>query len=741
MVYSSSPFNVAFWIAMVCIAAIPNIGLSQGQTSSERLPLVAPMDWSVFNPNDISIEEAYVPFSQDHSYHGRSLAYFLGHFHQLANAVRDVEPNKGFIDIVVWRPRSENVPENGRIMDNILSMAWMYTKNEPWNPYYGDEATRLRLEAAIRFWATLQDDRGQFSTEYGRTGITMFTTKFMSEALILLKDGPEIDPEVFELARSATRKALLFSFNDGESWLQGTVFSNQYGNLFAGGLAYLSIFDDEEVARDLRRSLVNSHEFMSPAGYFYEGEGPDWGYYFGTHHTNIHSAWEYGRNKIIDGTDIGEILREEYALSTDWLAYNAVPDGDRFYLNRSIETRSNMNNFRRLEIPISEAVPMARAFHVTREEYEAQLEISHANLVKEWGNPPALNQYSPYDFQFRNHSKWFPTRQERDEAFMQLPYIASDRFTHQRRDDVATSTYTYIRRPDYYAIFNSGPILRNGQRMGLGLIWHPEVGVILQSQSGSNGDAWGTRVLGDNLLIESGRIDPALFEIDDQLITPEPGIQNLQNGNLKVIYGGHLPRFLDKSLVFKDGEIEVSVSFVNPTQRFFEQIPLMLDVNDSVTVQNNELIFSRDGEIIFVISFTGSQQILISSPQQRGHLSLTWVSAIATGSLEYVFQFKSEPTSIEMETTEIPKKTKIKTNYPNPFNPGTVIPFVLAHQSRVNLDIYDLKGRLVKSLVNENLGQGEYEVQFDGSNFSSGVYVVRLITDDHVSSRLITLLK
>jgi uncharacterized SAM-binding protein YcdF (DUF218 family) len=733
--------KAVFGLALVCLLGIPINGLSQEQTSSERLPLVAPMDWSVFNPNNISLEEAYVPFSQDHSYHGRSLAYFLGHFHQLANAVRDTEPNKGFIDIAVWRPRSENVPENGRIMDNILSMAWIYTKNEPWNPYYGDDATRLRLETAIRYWATLQDERGQFSTNFGSTGITMFTTKFMSEALILLKDGPEIDPEVVELVRSAIRKALLFSFNDEHSWLQGTRFSNQYGNLFAGGLAYLSIFDDEEVARDLRRALINSHEFMSPAGYFYEGEGPDWGYYFGTHHTNIHSAWEYGRNKIIDGTDIGEILREEYALSADWLAYNSVPDGDRFYLNRSVETRSNMNNFSRLEIPISEVVPIARAFHVTREEYEAQLQTSHANLVKEWGNPPALNQYRPYDFQFRNHHKWFPTRQERDEAFMQLPYIASDRFIHQRRDDIATSTYTYVRRPEYYAIFNSGPIIRNGQRMGLGLIWHPKAGVILQSQSGSSGDSWGTRLLGDNVLIESGRIDPALFEIDDQIITPEPGIKYLQNGNLKVIYGGHLPRFLDKSLVFNEDNIGVSVSFVNASQRFVEQIPLMLDVNDRITVQNNELIFSRDGEIIFVISFTGSDQIVVGSPQTRGDLSLTWVSAIATGSLEYVFSFNSEPTSIEKGSIEIPVKTELKSIYPNPFNPGTIIPFVLANQSRVNLDVYNMKGRLVKNLVNDNLGPGQHEIYFDASNFSSGVYMVRLLTNDQESSRLITLIK
>lgn len=738
----TAPFFRFCILLMIFFAGISGICETTNAQTAASLPLVEPMDWSVADPSDISLDDAYVPFSKDHSLHGQSLAYFLGHFHRLANAVRDEEPNKGFIDIVVWRPRSENVPINGRIMDNILSMAWMYTKDEPWNPYYGDEATRLRLEQAIRFWSTLQDERGQFSTEYGRMGITMFTTKFMGETLLLLNDGPPIDPDVFELAREATRKALLFSFNDDESWEQGLVFSNQYGNLFAGGLAYLKLFDDPEVAGALRRQMMKMHEFQSAAGYMYEGEGPDWGYYFGTHHTNLQTAWEYGRDKIVDDVDLGELIRQEYELSTDWLSYNAVPDGDLFYLNRAMETRTNrMNHFRRLEIPLSEVVPLARAFHVTLEEYEGQLVTSQEKLVSEWGNPPALNQYTPYDFQFRNHKRWYPTQQQRDEALSRLPYMAGDRFNHQRMDDNATSTYTYIRRPGYYAIFNSGPILRNNQRMGLSLIWHPVAGLVFQSLSGNAGDSWGTRLLGDNLLLESGRIDPALFEIKGELIPSEPGIRDLPDGRMKITYGGHLPRFIDKSLTFNENNIVVSLKFVNASQRFAEQIPLMLDQNDKLAIQGNEVIFTRDSEVVFVITFTGAEQIIQSAAQQEGHLRRNWVTAIGTGSMDYVIQFDTEPTSAHTEPDQVPARTALHPNYPNPFNPDTMLSYTVASESHVTLGIYDLKGRRVKTLVDEVQNPGRYEVRFDASNLASGVYISQLRAGGQTSSRLISLLK
>lgn len=74
----------------------------------------------------------------------------------------------------------------------------------------------------------------------------------------------------------------------------------------------------------------------------------------------------------------------------------------------------------------------------------------------------------------------------------------------------------------------------------------------------------------------------------------------------------------------------------------------------------------------------------------------------------------------------IPKSYNLFQNYPNPFNPSTVIRFQLPVAGAVKLIIFDILGREVSMLVNEELKTGTYKVDFDGSNYSSGMYFYRL---------------
>lgn len=60
--------------------------------------------------------------------------------------------------------------------------------------------------------------------------------------------------------------------------------------------------------------------------------------------------------------------------------------------------------------------------------------------------------------------------------------------------------------------------------------------------------------------------------------------------------------------------------------------------------------------------------------------------------------------------------------YPNPFNPTTIINYTLPKDERVVIKVYDILGREVKELVNEQKTSGTYSVEFDGSKLSSGVY-------------------
>ncbi len=80
-------------------------------------------------------------------------------------------------------------------------------------------------------------------------------------------------------------------------------------------------------------------------------------------------------------------------------------------------------------------------------------------------------------------------------------------------------------------------------------------------------------------------------------------------------------------------------------------------------------------------------------------------------------------------------------NYPNPFNPTTTIKYSVPQNDFVNLTIYDILGKAIKTLVNEEKPAGEYEVNFDASNLSSGVYLYKLQTGSYTQVKKLMLLK
>jgi hypothetical protein len=80
-------------------------------------------------------------------------------------------------------------------------------------------------------------------------------------------------------------------------------------------------------------------------------------------------------------------------------------------------------------------------------------------------------------------------------------------------------------------------------------------------------------------------------------------------------------------------------------------------------------------------------------------------------------------------------------NYPNPFNPMTVIRYSLSDNRFVLLKVYDANGRQVKTLVNDNQNKGTYEIDFDGTNLSSGIYFYKITAGDFHTVRRMLLVK
>ena len=97
--------------------------------------------------------------------------------------------------------------------------------------------------------------------------------------------------------------------------------------------------------------------------------------------------------------------------------------------------------------------------------------------------------------------------------------------------------------------------------------------------------------------------------------------------------------------------------------------------------------------------------------------------------------------STVVENNEIPVEYKLYDNYPNPFNPTTKIKFELKEINFVTLKVYDITGKLVTTLVNQKLQAGEYNVDFDGRNLSSGLYIYRIETGDFNDSKKMLMIK
>jgi len=99
-------------------------------------------------------------------------------------------------------------------------------------------------------------------------------------------------------------------------------------------------------------------------------------------------------------------------------------------------------------------------------------------------------------------------------------------------------------------------------------------------------------------------------------------------------------------------------------------------------------------------------------------------------------------TGVESHSNGIPSAYQLAQNYPNPFNPVTTISYSLPHQQQVSLRVYNLMGKEVATLIEgETQTAGDYQLQFDGSNLTSGVYFYQLQTGSKVFTKKMTLLR
>ncbi|MCL4511682.1 MAG: family 10 glycosylhydrolase [Bacteroidetes bacterium] len=105
------------------------------------------------------------------------------------------------------------------------------------------------------------------------------------------------------------------------------------------------------------------------------------------------------------------------------------------------------------------------------------------------------------------------------------------------------------------------------------------------------------------------------------------------------------------------------------------------------------------------------------------------------------WRFRTAAPTWVASTGETPTQFGLLQNYPNPFNPTTTIKFRVASSGFVSLKVYDVLGREVATLVNEQRNAGSYSVTFDGSKLPSGVYFYRLAVNGFMSTKSMVLVK
>ena len=172
------------------------------------------------------------------------------------------------------------------------------------------------------------------------------------------------------------------------------------------------------------------------------------------------------------------------------------------------------------------------------------------------------------------------------------------------------------------------------------------------------------------------------------------------------------------TLTTPDGDIEVLALLNNYEEKLY------IEGIDPVSITEKVLVFiSKEGHQLNVM--------LSENSPASGNATIDW--------MEYI-RIVYNPNSVS-ELDNAARKFSLAPNYPNPFNPGTMIRYELKEASNVSLKIYDQLGKEVVELINEEKPAGTYEEKFDGSKLASGIYFCQLKAGDLIATRKLMLMK
>ena len=177
---------------------------------------------------------------------------------------------------------------------------------------------------------------------------------------------------------------------------------------------------------------------------------------------------------------------------------------------------------------------------------------------------------------------------------------------------------------------------------------------------------------------------------------------------------------------------DVNVTFPNTT--YFRPIGSKSWTIDSLTVNDTIKVAVS---LVFLGKQYSTEEYTYYSP------SISWSSGGTDylRSYKVLVDFQNTVTGIVQTESTIPNKFELYQNFPNPFNPSTVIKYDLPKQSRVKLVVYDILGREVVTLVDEMKQAGRYSLTWNANHHASGVYIFRLQAGYYSATKKLLLIK
>lgn len=233
-------------------------------------------------------------------------------------------------------------------------------------------------------------------------------------------------------------------------------------------------------------------------------------------------------------------------------------------------------------------------------------------------------------------------------------------------------------------------------------------------------------------------------------------------GNIIVTgYGTTLPSGGNNIVTVKynnTGELLWERSYSKPNSILNYNESLALDINNSVYITGTNirqdsafqwhynwvnLKYNSNGSLLWDMEYYGLDSIsggdnILVDKNYNIYINGTGKYNSVRGSIVMKY---SQLIGIEPISNEIPNRYRLFQNYPNPFNPVTKIKFSVPKLSNVKLLLYDVLGKEIKTLVNNELKPGIYEIDFNGGNLASGVYFYKLISGDFEETKKMLLIK